>query len=375
MKKTLLLFACLSLYSIYWCLPYRATDLTFEQSLVVLQNQNRKLIDKYSMFFDYTGVINQVIAADISSSNNESPTDVSIKSILSLDWQQNYNSNTDYYISMFNRSPKQQIISSWRFFYSNIEYIPYFKLDSFNLDMWTWNIESKFIQELLLSTTNKWIMIDIQNKKNFIQDYVDVAYLLKDAFSINNCQSFYKIKNAVYKSKVAYEIWLNLKNIESCLNKPLLDYTWIVFDWFIAPIGKNEVYLEIKKLQIPHKKWLIIDWTLDRNTLKININNTTTKQISKITIKYNTKHDKISLESQYYSFLINIDKISNGLDFDWNIWLSPSNLKQPKINFGIKWNLALQNTWYLDIKAPQNYIIMSQLLWDNFSLKSLVGQQ
>jgi hypothetical protein len=31
----------------------------------------------------------------------------------------------------------------------------------------------------------------------------------------------------------------------------------------------------------------------------------------------------------------------------------------------------LQNTWYLDIKSPQNYLIMSQLLWDKFSLKNI----
>jgi hypothetical protein len=150
-----------------------------------------------------------------------------------------------------------------------------------------------------------------------------------------------------------------------------LDYTWIVFEWFLTPLKDNQVSLEIKKLQLPDNKDMFISWEFDNKNLKLVIHNIPTKTTSSIFIDYNKNKDKISFESQGSSYQIVLDKIKDILNIEWQLSLSTNNVKQTKLKFDIKWNLALQNTWYLDIKSPQNYLIMSQLLWDKFSLKNI----
>ena len=185
MKKNLILSALLVVFFLSWCIPQKSNTLSFEQSLVNLQIQTNDLLSKYSNFIDFTWTINHDIKIALSSLDDKSPTKLSIKSIVSLDlFQQNYNGLVDYDVSLFDKVKQQKIISSWNFFYSNIEYVPYFKLNRFWIDMWTWNVESKFLQALLWWVTNQRIMVDIQNKKNLIQSYIDVNYALKDIFSV-----------------------------------------------------------------------------------------------------------------------------------------------------------------------------------------------
>jgi hypothetical protein len=49
-------------------------------------------------------------------------------------------------------------------------------------------------------------MIDVQDKKNLIQNYVYINYLLKDIFLLNKCDAFYKVRNTIYKAKRSYKI-------------------------------------------------------------------------------------------------------------------------------------------------------------------------
>ncbi len=374
MKKSLILSIFIVLFVTVWCLPQKSNIPTFDQSLNILHTQSNDLFNKYVFFLNLTWILNQNIKINISSTNNDSPMDLYLKSTISLNsFEQNYNSHTEYDLKLFDKNEKQKIISSWNFFYSNMEYVPYFKLNKFSLDMWTWNIESSFLQSLLWWITDKRIMIDIQNKKNLMQNYIDINYILNDLISLSKCQIFNKISDTIYKSKRAYKIWLNLSNIEKCINNSFLDYTWIIFEWFLTPLNNRQVSLEIKKLQIPSNKDLLINWEYNNNSLNINIYNKTTKKTEIIDIKYNTKHDKINFKSPDAYYQINIDKIKNSLDFDWILSFLKNDIKQTKTDFDIKWNLDLQNTWYLDIKAPQNYIIMSQLLWDKFSLKNIIN--
>ncbi|MFZ2151071.1 MAG: hypothetical protein WAZ12_02145 [Candidatus Absconditicoccaceae bacterium] len=373
MKKSIIIAMFIVLLTVTGCFSQKSNILTFEQSLDILNIQSNNLLDKYSYFFDYTGTIKQDIKINISSLDKEEPTNLSINSIISIDpLLQNYNSLIDYDVSLFDKTKNQKIISSGAFFYSNIEYVPYFKLNKVSLDMGTGNVESYFLKALLGGIMDKWIMVDIQDKKNLIQNYVDINYIIKDLSSLNKCQIFYKIRNTIYKSKRAYKIGLNQQNIATCINNP--DYTGIVFEGFLTPTKDNQVLLEIKKLQLPDNKNLFISGEFTYKNLKIIIYNAVTKQTKSIVVEYGKKNDKIIFESPNYNHKINIDKIKDVLNFKGNLSLSTNNVKQTKLNFDIRGNLVLQNTGYLDIKSPQNYLIMSQLLGDKFSLKNIFGQ-
>jgi len=259
--------------------------------------------------------------------------------------EQKYSNLTDYDVNIFDNIKNQKIISSWSFFYSEIEYIPYFKLNNFSMDMWTWNIENIFIKALLWWIIDKRIMIDIQDNKNFIQNYVDINYFLKDLISLSRCDIFYKIRNTIYKWKRAYKIWLNIQNIKNCIKNPYLDYSWIVFEWFLTPLNDSQVILEIKKLQLPNHIDLFIDWSFDNKNININLSNIVSKLKTSINIKYTANQDNIDFKSKDYNYNIDINKSKDSLNLNWNITLITNNIKQPQINFNIKWSLVLQNTW------------------------------
>lgn len=375
MKKIKTIVVSIAILILSWCLPKSSNIVDFNKSLETLNIQSNNLFSNYIPFFDTTGIVYQDILFNLSSSQGQAPINLSIKALFSLDWfEQNYSNQTHYNVNMFDKTTRQKIISSWNFVYSNISYVPYFKLNEFYIDMWTWSIESNFLQILMSWILNKRLMIDIQNNKNFIQEYVDINYLLKDISSLNNCQIFYKIRNTIYKWNRAYKIGLNTENIKNCLHKPFIDYTGIVFEWFITPLNNDNILLEVKKFQLPSNKNLFISWEFDKKHLKVTIHNSLTKFTSTIDIKYNTKHDSIIAKSNNYIYNINVNKFKERIKFDWDLTFITNNINQSEVKFDIKWNLALQNTWYLDIKAPQNYMIMSQLLWDKFSLRNILWQ-
>jgi len=375
MQKILVFTVFIFTFTIAWCFPQRSNILTFDESLSKLEEQNERLLDKYSSFFSYDWTNNQDIDINISSLDAEYTTDLMTQSKVSLDFfKQNHNSQTEYYINMFDKKNKQKIMSSWNFFYSNIDYVPYFKLNQFNIDLWTWNMETKFLKLLLGWIIDRWIMVDIQNRKNLIDDYIEFNYVLKDIFILSQCQMFYKIKDTIRNSKLWYKIWLDQSKMETCLDRPIGYYSWIIFEGYLAPLNKNQVSLLIEKLSLPNKKDFLISLEMNYNDLDIDIYNTITKQKNHINIKYNSKHDKISFVSQNNNFQINLDKTRDYLIFDWNLLLPTKNINKTETRFKIEWKFTLQKTWHLDIKAPQNYLIMSQLLWDKFSLKNIIGQ-
>ncbi len=375
MKKSMILIIFFVLLTITWCFSQNSNILTFDQSLDILQSQSNILLNKYLDFFDYSWNTNQDINLSILSLDKSEPTKLSINSQISINpFSQNYTSLIQYDLNLFDKVKTQKIISSWSFLYSNIEYVPYFKLNQFSLDMWTGNIESEFLKAMLWWIIDKRIMIDVQDKKNLIQNYVDMNYLLKDIFLLNKCNIFYKVRNTIYKTKRSYKIWLDQQKISACINNPFLDYTWIVFEWFLTPLKDNKIFLEIKKLQLPDNKDMFISWEFDDKNLKLVIHNILTKTTTSVVIDYNKNKDKISFESSDINYQIILDKINDILNIEWKLSLSTNNVKETKLKFDIKWNLVLQNTWYLDIKSPQNYLIMSQLLWDKFSLKNIFWQ-
>ena len=125
MKKPIILFIFLILLTLTWCIPQISNILTFDQSLEIFKTQSNTLIDKYSNLSDSTWISNQDIKFNISSLDTQSPTNIYIKSTMSLNLlEQKYSNLTDYDVNIFDNIKNQKIISSWSFFYSEIEYIP-----------------------------------------------------------------------------------------------------------------------------------------------------------------------------------------------------------------------------------------------------------
>lgn len=375
MNKKLYIILFITLFTLIGCSKQNNNIFTFQESLDIFNKQINIFLDKYSNIILSTGNFGQDFQINIDSIDKDIDLNLYLSSKISFDFfNKDYFTNINYNINLLDKIKNQKVSSTWDFNYSNIDYIPYIKINKFDLDMGTGNIESIFIQALLSWIIDKWLMIDIQDQKNLIQKYVDINYIIKDISQIINCNIFNQLSKDIYPTKDKYNISLDAQTIQKCIDIKYYNYTWVVFEWVLYGQSNNDTILEIKKLSLPNNPNLIINWQLNYKTISININDIITKQTTSISIEYSTNKDKISIQDPNNQYNFNIKSDKDQLYLDWNALFITNNFNKLPIKFDIKSNLILQKTWYLDIYSPQNYIIMSQLLWDQFSLKTIIWQ-
>ena len=375
MNKKLYFVLFIIFFSLIGCSKQNNNTFTFQESLDIFNKQINTFLDKYSNIILSTGDFGQDFQINIDSIDKDIDLNLYLSWKMSFDFfNKDYFTNINYNINLLDKIKNQKIISTWDFNYSNIDYIPYIKINNFDLDMGTGNVETIFIQALLSWIIDKWLMIDVQNQKNLIQKYVDINYIVKDISKLINCDVFSQLSKDIDIIKNKYNISLDAQTIQKCIDTTYYNYTWTIFEWVLYSHKDDNTILEIKKLLLPNKQNLIINWQLSYKTISININDIITKQTTSISIEYSQNKDKIYIQDQNNQYSFNIKHKNNQLYLDWNASFITKDINKLPIKFDIKSNLILQKTWYLDIDNPQNYIIMSQLLWDQFSLKNITGQ-
>lgn len=369
MKIKILLFWLLTTFLV-WCSIQTPKFFTFDEYNSALNKQINDILSVYSDVFFWTWDIDQLLQLEVDWKNSDSDFNLNMDLFLSIDtFTQNYSSQINYNANILQKPNFQKINSSWKLYYSNIDYTPFFYLDQFDINMWTGNIEVKLIKTISSSITNKRILIDIQNQENIIQKRVDINKLILNIQKINLCNVLYPIKKTVYNANYVYKIWIDINKLQQCLNKQF-DYSWIVLESFLRWKSNKQASFEIKKLQLPQNPYRI-KWTIIHNKAYLEILDNKNNIISKLNIQ-KTK-DKTRIVFEYWYSILNIDlkQKNESIYFKWKIVVQQNN-NSKKILFDLEWNLYKQKLSNLIIKQPSNYIIMSQLLWDKFSLQNLL---
>lgn len=366
MKKLLILL--LITMFLAWCSIQTNKLFDFDKYNYSLNNQIDQILSKYFNLFYSTWILNNYIDLNIKWKNPDSDINLDIKLTTYLDsYTQNYTTKTDYKLDLYSKSNLEKIKSTWSFFYKNIEYTPFFYLENFDINLWTGNVEADFINTISSLIKNKRILIDIQNSQNILQKRVDISNFLLEIYNINKCNAIFATNKTIHDTRLTYKVWLNYTKLQKCeyLNKDY--YSWIVFEWFLRWMSDKRPNLEIKEIKLPNND-NIIKWNISYNKIFLEIIDQNNDLI-KINININKEKTRLQIDYKNIKTDINLREKKESIDIYWNIVVLINN---KKLLFDLQWNLSKQTTSKFDLTQPINYIILSQLLWDSFSLQNIL---
>ena len=262
----------------------------------------------------------------------------------------------------------------------------YSLLKSYQINLWTGNYQANLLSLLLDSIQNKRIETPTWYDYNLLkQTKQDIKYI-SDKLSL--WRSFQTTQTLNYEWNLAYRIEFIpniLYDINSNTNIQIKN-----FQWLLIVRSASKVELKIEKLEIFGKQNIIVKWAILPQTwiLKFQSQDDLDKVI------------QISWEQNRHKINITIDKLVNTQKLLWlNIQLQPKlsakTLKQkididgvftisPLIVYGsnlekdikidITGQYKFEDIENIQIKKPDSYILWEQLIWDQFSLKTILSK-
>lgn len=302
----------------------------------------------------------------------------------SIDFSWYTNSWNDFYQdSLFSIYFKDTSKSEWNKFEwsiilekANEEY--FFNLKTWHVDFGTWNYEWEFINLLASNLWWKWIKYDpenIENVKQISKKIISTLQILRYANLLNN------ISETKYEWNLAYKV------VSDDVFKPDFDIKW---DLLVKWKEKVELKIDDSVLYIWQNnyfiKWNIGGdyWTISVKESQDTINYLQIDRYIKkwslyITISNIANFDTLwDIDIVIKNFLDN-NKENRHYNIEWDINISPKLIYWSNLENNVKININCfyeKNTltWNYTVREPESYILLDQILGDNFSLKSILDK-
>jgi len=380
--KKIRLFIIIFLLPISWCMinDDEKIFLSFEDSENIVSENIYFLLNENNSFFQFQ---NYSTECDIKSNDENMKLDAEISLSGFLDTEKNEILNFIPNIYFFDKKKFTEINITWLIenIYNKNQY--YTKLSGFSINLWQWNYESNLRYMIINNLSGKWINYNSIKFDNIRDTQKEIKFLLN---TLSSSSVFENIEQVSYEWDIAYKITIKndiLDYIKQQTNIEVSD-----FDWLFIIRSKEQVELKINNMKIIYKNdlwtktfdvnWIIWDdnWILNFSKDGENID---------ISFEMHRKYTKINISksinfNQIWNFSTNISKSqkdnSNKFNLKWDIQISPIMIYWSDLENDIKINIKClyENfSWeILDIKEPDSYILLEQILWDEFSIKNFI---
>lgn len=380
MKKILFVFLFVFVL-ICWC-SFEKEDifLPFEEVSNKFSEKMFLLLDETNLFFEYP---NYSVNFNAFWDNDSIETNLDILYSWYIDEDKIEDTYADF--SFFDKTNHDQISFSW--FIQNIKKSNDFfvNFSGVSVDMWKWNYRSDLRYTIVDNLWWKWIKYEKKDDGKMKNLYNDLSFIFNTMFSSsafeNDWEAKYEWKN-VYKIHIKDDILKFLNSRDNIkINK---------FEWLFIIESENSINMQINNLELSYFGWK------------------TSKNI-KIKGLFNEKAwnfvlyvDDNVFEINYKLFKKHINlTVLNSKNFE-NIWSINTNIYRSKKDdvkkYNINWILMifpeffywsnLENELKINIKClyenynwenlnliiqePDSYILLDQILWDEFSIKNFI---
>jgi hypothetical protein len=310
-----------------------------------------------------------------------------LKSNIKTTWNINYlNDNTqlDTKLNLYfwDKSEQEENNISWEISNIIMQDNLYSLLKSSKLNIWTWNYQGELISLITNNLENKRIKTNLPYKsiKSRVQDIKYIINKLKqsDAFNL--------IETVSYEWDIAYRVELET-NIQQDINMNTQIYI-DNFQWLLIVRSASMVEFKIEQLNISWAQEIIIKWSISpqEGTLKFQLKNNL-ESITQVSWEKNRKDVSFSISSlQNTKEMIWLDiklypkatSYQTSIQINWMINISPLMIYWSDLEKDIKIDInGLYN--FTDIKNPKitkpdSYILWDQILWDQFSLETIISK-
>lgn len=381
MKKTRS-FVIIFLLLISWCTTINNEKifLSFEDSENIVSENINFLLNENKSFFKFQNYSTQ---CDINSDDENIKLNAKTSFSWSLDTEKNEILDVYPNIYFFDKKKITDVSISWLIqnLYHENQY--YTKLSGFSIDMWKWNYESNLRFMIINNLSGKWIKYDSMKLEDTRNTQKDIKFLLN---TLSSSSIFENVEQVSYEWDNAYKIKIK-KDILNYI-KGQTDIEIVDFDWLFIIRSNDQVDLKINNMQIIYKnnswkKTLVINWTIWEDGWILNFSKD--EENIEISFEIHRKYTKIIISksinfNQTRSFGTSISKSqkdnSNKFNIKWDMKISPiviywSDLEK-ELEINIKCLYENFSWEVFDIKEPDSYILLEQILWDEFSIKNFI---
>lgn len=376
MKKIIAIIPLLLVLS--WCFMDKEYKyLSFEESEIKLSENITSFVDNIDKILniDNTNTISKI---NLSADDDN----LQMKANFSNTWfyydNENRSNNSDISIYFFDKKENNQIDLSWNIDSSHVDDKYFIKFSNMDINMWKWNYEWDLVNLIANNLDNKRINYD----NEYLEDTKDLLEsIVLFLNTISSTQAFYMEEQVVYEWNLAYKISIKPELLDYFNSKSL--YVIDKFDWLLIIKSDSEINLRIVDMEIWWKYSLKISWDFWKKEWYIDIDYLE----NKYQISYNISKKYISIDTvksvkltQIWKNISKISKYNKDGDilyrYEWNLNISPlfiywTNLeKETKIN--IRWSYEKISWKFEKNKIPDSFLLLNQILWDNYSLASLI---
>lgn len=262
----------------------------------------------------------------------------------------------------------------------------YSLLQNSKINIGTWNYKWEMMTLIIENLENKRINYKFPHKsiKNTTQD---IKYILD---KLSKWEVFNLMEVASYEWKLAYRVEL-IPNILQDINSNT-EIQIDGFQWLLIVRSAAKIELKIEKLEIhniQNKNSLIVKWSINtqEGVIKFQSKNNLEK-IYQLSWQKNRKNISISIDK-----LLNTQKIfwldlklypkwatdETTIQINGLLNISPLMIYGSDLEKDIK--IDINGQYYFkdinspQIKKPDSYILWEQILWDKFSLETIIKKQ
>ena len=383
MKKTRV-FAIIFLLLISWCSLHNDEKifLSFEETENIALENIHFLLNENSSFFQFQNYSTQ---CNINSDDENMKLESDLLFSGFLDTQKNEVLDISPKIYFFDKKKFTKFSTSWlieNLYYQNQYYT---KLSWFSIDMWKWNYESNLRYMIINNLADKWIKYDSIKFDNIRKTQEDIKFLLH---TLSSSSTFEDVEQVSYEWDNAYKVTIkdNILNfIKEQTNIEISD-----FDGLFIIRSDDQVDLRINNTDVIYKnelwtKEFIVNWIIWEDNWILNFSRN--DENIEISFEMHRKYTKISISksinfNQIWSFSANVSKTqkenSNKFNIKWSLQISPiviywSDLeKELEINIKCLYDNFDWDDLNFTIKEPDSYVLLEQILWDEFSIKNFI---
>lgn len=370
---------------LWWCsFSEKYIDIWFDDIWLIFSENIQNFYTQNSWFLDFKWYEN-----NLNLSINWHDEKFTLESLISINSEisesLDKNSQSDFLLYFNDTKKRHWNLFSGSIYTQKINENYFIKLSDWLVNLWTWNYEWDFAMLLVNKLQWKWIKYDPKTKNNLLNIYRDIIFIIN---SISSNNIFAEIKQITYEWNKAYKIEIlptQLDYINDNLYNKIIGFTWT----FIVK-SMSEIELKIDDLiLLSDWKQKYIKWNIWGNYwyLEIRDNPEIWKYIefSRNSSKKQLKVDIKNIENfeqlrEFWSKIQNNGRKNDNLIYDIKSYLKLSwkliywsNLENDS-EININWSYEKTKTWNIFIKEPESYILLDQILWDDFSLNSLLWE-
>jgi len=386
MKKYFIIFLFLSVF-LGGCSNNDKINLNFQQINNIFVSDIKQTQDFLNSLW-FSWFKNIEIYLDVFWENQ----DFKLKSELTFSWSVNYtnqNTTSNIYLDSYfwDKSEQQESLFSWKISNIFLENYSYYKVEEPNIQLWKWNFQWDLINIIFKNIKNKRIRFEKENKNNFLTHelYKNIYETLDIVWSSG---TFKSIEKMTYEGNLAHKLVISKKWLNE-LNKNKY-YKIKHFEWMFITNSSSEITLKIEEMLVLSKnKEYNIKWFVWQKESEIIIQEKNyPEKIKKINLIFNKKNIEIRFSSlsnlkEMFELYIKLypqnTKKRNETQINSILKVSPiliywSNLEKD-IQININGQYLFQETENINIEEPESYILWQQILWDNFSLQTIMSSE